>query len=145
MNLYKTTKIDGVSGEIGELILDIDLTETEEFEIYLRASKDKTQKTVLSYNKMLELFTVNRNDSGAGISGIRECPVASADRMKLQIFLDRSSIEIFINDGERVMTTRIYPEDDSTDIVFVPKEGGLKIDSLKFYELGVGIPQPVIE
>ena len=145
LNLYKTTKIDGVSGEIGELILDIDLTETEEFEIYLRTSKDKTQKTVLSYNKMLELFTVNRNDSGAGISGIRECPVASADRMKLQIFLDRSSIEIFINDGERVMTTRIYPDADSTDIVFVPKEGGLKIDSLKFYELGVGIPQPVIE
>ena len=43
------------------------------------------------------------------------------------------------------MSARIYPGADSKDIVFVPKEGGLKIDSLNFYELGVGIPQPVIE
>ena len=143
--MYKATKLDGVSGETGELILDIDLTETNEFEIYLRASEDKTQKTVISYNKALELFKVNRDESGAGVDGERECTIAPADKMKLQIFLDRSSIEIFINDGEKVMSVRVYPETDSTDIVFVPKEGGLKIDSLNFYELGVGIPQPVID
>jgi beta-fructofuranosidase len=62
--------------------------------------------------------------------------------MKLQIFVDRSSVEIFINDGEKTITSRIYPRNDSTDIVFVPKEGGMKIDSVKFYELGIGIPQP---
>lgn len=143
LNLYKTTKLDGVSGEAGELILDIDLTETEEFEIYLRASKN--QKTVLSYNKALELFKINRDESGADTKGERECPVPASDKMKLQIFIDRSSVEVFINDGEKVMTSRIYPRADSQDIVFVPKEGGIKIDSLKFYELGVGIPQPVIE
>ena len=143
LNLYKTTKLEGVCGEAGELILDIDLTETEEFEIYLRASKD--QKTVLSYNKALELFKINRDESGADIKGERQCPVPAADKMKLQIFIDRSSVEVFINDGEKVMTTRIYSRADSQDIVFVPKEGGIKIDSLKFYELGVGIPQPVIE
>ena len=145
LNFYKPMKFDGVSGDCGELVLDIDLTETKEFEIYLRASKDKTQKTVLSYNNALELFKFNRNESGAGGDGERECPVAAADKMKLQIFLDRSLVEIFINDGERVMTSRIYPRADSTDIIFVPKEGAFKIDSLKFYELGVAIPQPVID
>lgn len=142
---YKPTKFDGISGETGELVLDIDLTETEEFEIYLRASADKTQKTVISYNKSLELFKFNRNESGLGGDGERECPVIPADKMKLQIFMDRSLIEIFINDGEKVLTSRIYPRTDSTDIVFVPKEGAFKIDSLKFYELGVVIPQPVID
>ena len=145
LTIYKATKYDGVSGETGELLLDIDLTETTEFEIYLRASEDKTQKTVLSYNKALERFKINRDDSGADIKGERECTVLAADKMKLQIFIDRSSVEVFVNDGERVLTSRIYPATDSKDIVFVPKEGGLKIDSLKFYELGVGIPQPVIE
>ena len=125
--------------------MEIDLTETKEFEIYLRASKDKTQKTVISYNKALELFKVNRDESGAGVEGERECTIAPADKMKLQIFLDRSLVEIFINDGEKVMSSRIYPLADSTDIIFVPKEGAFKIDSLKFYELGVGIPQPVID
>lgn len=144
LKFYKPMKFDGISGETGELIVNIDLTESEEFEIYLRASADKTQKTVLSYNKALQLFKINRNESGAGGDGERECPVLPADTMKLQIFLDRSSVEIFINDGEKVLTSRIYPRADSTDIIFVPKDGGLKIDSLKFYELGVGIPQPVI-
>ena len=142
---YKPMKFDGVSGDAGELILDIDLTETVEFEIYLRASADKKQKTVLSYNKALELFKFNRDNAGAGGDGERECPVTAKDKMKLQIFLDRSLVEIFINDGEKVMTSRIYPRTDSTDIIFVPKEGGFKIDSLKFYELGVGIPQPVVD
>ena len=142
LTLYKTTTLDGVSGTTAELILNIDLTATEEFEIYLRASKDRNQKTVISYNKTLELFKINRDESGEGITGIRECPVLPADKMKLHIFLDRSSVEIFINDGEKVLTSRIYPFGDSTDIVFVPKEGGMKIDSLKFYELGEGIPQP---
>lgn len=145
LTLYKPTKFDGVKGETGELILDIDLKETAEFEIYLRASADKTQKTVLSYNKALELFKINRNESGAGGDGERECPILPADKMKLQIFLDRSLVEIFINDGEKVLTSRIYPDSNSTDIVFVPKDGGFKIDSLKFYELGVAIPQPVID
>ena len=29
---------------------------------------------------------------------------------KLQIFVDTSSIEIFVNNGEYVLTTRVYPE-----------------------------------
>jgi beta-fructofuranosidase len=142
LTLYKTTTLDGVKGETFELIMDIDLTETEEFEIYLRASEDRNQKTVLSYNKTLEIFKFNRDESGEDFTGTRECPIAPADKMKLHIFVDRSSVEIFINDGEKTVTSRIYPRNDSTDIVFVPKEGGMKIDSVKFYELGVGIPQP---
>lgn len=145
LTLYKTTKLEGVSGDTGELILEIDLKETSEFEIYLRASDDKTQKTVLSYNKALELFKINRDDAGEGGNGERECTVPQADKMKLHIFLDRSLVEIFINDGEEVMTSRIYPRTDSKNIVFLPKDGAFKIDSLKFYELGVAIPQPVID
>jgi beta-fructofuranosidase len=102
----------------------------------------KRKKTVLYYNKALELFKINRNDAGAGGDGERECPILPADKMKLQIFLDRSLVEIFINDGEKVLTSRIYPRADSTNIVFVPKKGAFKIDSLKFYELGIGLPQP---
>ena len=30
---------------------------------------------------------------------------------KLQMFMDASSLELFFNDGEKVMTSRYYPED----------------------------------
>ena len=29
---------------------------------------------------------------------------------KMQIFIDRSSVEIFVNDGEETFTTHLYPE-----------------------------------
>lgn len=140
---YEDTKFDGVEGETGELILEIDLAETKEFEIDLRRSDE--EKTVLSYSADLQLFKINRDKAGAGGDGERECPIAAADKMKLQIFLDRSSVEIFINDGEAVMSSRVYPLTEATDIVFVPTSGTFKIDSLKFYTLGEGIPQPVID
>ncbi len=137
---YEPKKFEGVSGDVGELIVDIDLKATEEFEIDLRSSAE--EKTVLTYNAALGLFKVNRDKSGEGGKGERECPILPADKMKLQIFMDRSSIEIFINDGERVMSARIYPRDNAKDIVFVPTGGTFKIDSIKFYTLGEGIPQP---
>ncbi len=36
------------------------------------------------------------------------------DLSQLQILCDRSSIEIFINDGEAVMSARYFPESEAT-------------------------------
>lgn len=140
---YETAQLEGVEGETGELILDIDLAATQAFELELRASDD--EKTVLSYDAALQLFKLNRDKAGAGGDGERECTVPAADKMNLRIFLDRSSVEVFINDGEAVMTSRIYPRADSTAIKFVPTSGTFKIDSVKFFTLGEGITQPAVD
>jgi len=42
----------------------------------------------------------------------RYATIQSHQDLKLQIFIDKSSIEIFINDGEAVFTERYYTEDD---------------------------------
>ena len=52
--------------------------------------------------------------------------------------MDKSSIEVFLNDGEAVLSNRIYPREDSQGIVFVP-EGTLKINQLAFYQLEKGL------
>lgn len=36
------------------------------------------------------------------------------DLEKLSIYIDRSSVEIFANDGEQTFTTHLYPEADET-------------------------------
>ena len=140
---YEDTKFDGVEGEVGELVMEIDLTETRAFEIDLRVGEE--EKSVITYDDAIHLFKFNRDKAGAGSDGEREVKLPPADTMNLHIFLDRSSIEIFINDGEYVLSNRVYPRSDSTGIVFVPQEGAFKIDSLKFYTLGEGIPQPVVD
>ena len=43
-------------------------------------------------------------------------PVNNSEIIKLRVLLDRSSIEIFVNDGEYVLTSYIYPELDNRKI-----------------------------
>ena len=139
---YEDTKFDGVEGDTGELIMDIDLAETKDFEIDLRVSDE--EKSVITYDAALRLFKFNRDKAGAGGDGEREVKLPPADTMNLHIFLDRSSIEIFINDGEYVLSNRVHPRTVANGINFIPTSGTFKIDSLKFYTLGEGIPQPVV-
>ena len=65
----------------------------------------------LHYNaaqgRMALLFTNWTDSLGAGRSG-RRC--VTGDVKKLDIVVDVSSAEIYVNDGEEVLTTRIYPE-----------------------------------
>ncbi|MDD2979392.1 MAG: glycoside hydrolase family 32 protein [Hespellia sp.] len=45
---------------------------------------------------------------------IRHCNIESCKDM--QIFLDRSAVEIYINHGEKVMTSRYYPTEDKRSV-----------------------------
>ena len=140
LSLTKATKLYGLRGELGELLLTIDLTESKNFSIELRSSGK--EKTVLSFDKATEIIKLNRDNSGKDLSGEREVKISPAAEMKLQIFIDRSSLEIFVNDGEAVLSTRLYPKENAQDIVFVPTEGALSLKQVIFYNLHEGIPQP---
>lgn len=141
----EATTIDGVSGEAYELILTIDAAKSQKFSIALRASE--LEETVLSYNAS-GLFKLDRTKSGEVINGmtsVREIQIEPQDKLKLHIFIDRSSVEVFINDGAEVLSARIYPKRTSQKIIFVPESGTLEIDSLEFYKLDFGIPHPHIK
>ena len=51
----------------------------------------------------------------------------------LTIFSDTSAIEIFINDGENVMTTRVYSENLEQKVTFLSKGN---VGNVAGYELG---------
>ena len=57
------------------------------------------------------------------------------ERIRLHIFVDRSSVEIFVNDGEKVMTNRIYPPPGSTGIELYSKYTEGKIVSFTYWPL----------
>jgi fructan beta-fructosidase len=55
--------------------------------------------------------------------------------VKLHIFVDRSSVEVFANDGEKVMTDRIYPPPGSTGIEMYSIGDAGKVISLTVWPL----------
>ena len=134
LNLNQETKLDGIHGSVGELLLDVDTKASQSFQIKLRSSAK--EETILSYDN--GIFKVDRYKSGVGPGGMSEVQLAPSDKLKMQIFLDKSSVEVFLNDGEAVISTRIYPDESSQDIVFIPN-GNLKIDNAAFYTLDKGL------
>ena len=132
LSLAKATELDGVKGDVGELLVEVDLENNPDFTIELRAGED--EKTALIYNAAENKLSLNREQSGEGPKDIRDVILEKSDKLKLQIFLDKSSVEIFANDGEAVFTSRIYPKETSQKILFVPQKYSLMIDSVKFYK-----------
>ena len=59
------------------------------------------------------------------LDGYRSIPLPQGDMLALRIFIDTSSVEVFINDGEAVMSSRIYPQPEKTGTVALclPRSG----------------------
>ena len=97
-----------------ELELDIAASSAEHFGLALRCSNDQQERTLLYFDAMARRLVLDRQHSGAGVSGVRSVPIAAGQtRIALRIFLDRSSIEVFVDDGAWSLSSRIYPKTDS--------------------------------
>ncbi|RKD33461.1 glycoside hydrolase family 32 protein [Thermohalobacter berrensis] len=139
---YKDILIDNeeiilqkISGDVLELLVEFELEDANEFGIKLRCSEDGKEETVLYYDRNNEKFIFDRNKSGKGYKGIRRCKIPNTNILKLHIFMDRSSLEVFINDGEEVFTGRIYPSKESLGIKLFAKEGKVKIRNISKWNL----------
>ncbi|GGB11123.1 glycoside hydrolase family 32 protein [Macrococcus hajekii] len=110
-------KLHPYEGDCYELIVDVLENESTEFYIELRVSKKES--TRLIYNQADKCFTLDLFDSGKlgqSLKSYTRSVILEADLKKMQIFVDESSIEIFLNDGEKVMTSRIFPGEDARGI-----------------------------
>lgn len=118
--LCSETKLyPGLEGTRFELICEFQNDNASEFGIVFRA-KGKEQ-TVLSYDAFRKELTLNRSRSGQPVGKdygtTRSCGIDSTS-LKLHLFVDTSSVEVFVNDGEEVFTGRIFPRPDSREIHF---------------------------
>ncbi len=131
-----TFLIDGQSNQL-ELEFDIDLTTSAAniFGVNVCCSSDGSERTTIQINRSKGTITLDRSYSGIGVSGARTAPIEIGESLHVRLFIDRSSIEVFINEGETVMTSRIYPKESSTGIEFFTEEGTMKLRSAQLYQL----------
>ncbi|MRX71204.1 sucrose-6-phosphate hydrolase [Bacillus lacus] len=105
----KDVKISGVSGKSVELLLEN--VETEGwFDICFGGAAR------LVYSPEQKLLTLERESYVSGITENRQCKVDNLS--SLHVYLDTSSVEIFVNGGEHTFTARFYPHPDNDTIYF---------------------------
>jgi fructan beta-fructosidase len=128
-----------VRGETLEL--EVELAPGDAKEIGFRLRKGETEETVVGFTPENKEVFVDRTRSGE-VSFAPEFPgrhtasLRQGSQVKLHIFLDHSSVEVFVNDGEVVLTDRIYPSSGSDGIELYSKEGQGKVFSLSIWKLG---------
>ncbi|MBO1512993.1 glycoside hydrolase family 32 protein [Metabacillus bambusae] len=109
-----------------ELIFEITDNNATVFGIEFRAKDD--EKTVLKYDANTKKIVLDRSMSGDPVGESfgtsRQCSVEGT-KMKFHLFVDTSSVEIFVNDGEEVFTSRIFPRSDSDEIRFFANGGSV--------------------
>lgn len=96
----------GISAQLPDRVCEIELYPTNE-NWTVRLRKD----AVLSYQDGILALKMEESGHGRDVRHVRVDKIR-----KVSIFSDTSSLEIFINDGEAAMTTRIYDDVDDRTI-----------------------------
>lgn len=132
-------EIQGIRGGCLELLIRYDLqrTDADEFGLHIRASADGHEKTIITYNTVTREMVLDRSHSGTGPIGVKSCRVESlvGPMLTLHLFLDHSTVELFMNEGEYVMSGFIFPKPSSQDIRFFSVGGTATIHSIDCWQL----------
>lgn len=135
-------ELEDLRGEKQEIVLDkepVEITTPNSYELIL---KDPSQKGKLIVNDGVALkwsnglFEVDFEDEDVKSAGSgRDVRRTEIGRLEtLQAFIDTSSIEIFINNGQYVFTTRYFPEKFNS-LKVKDTNGKLEIYELKGFDI----------
>jgi len=122
-----------------ELIVEFENISAEEFGLNLCVGDD--EKTIVGYNVSEEKLYVDRRRSGYDefsrvFPSVSSGPMKKrTDITKLHIFIDKCSVEVFGNNGETTISSKIYPDPGSLGIEVFSNHGKVKVKSLELWEL----------
>ncbi len=115
--------LDGVRGR--RVDMELEIFPGDEEHVYqkfaVRFAQDDQYQTSISYRPHESVLKVDRKFSGSrrAIIHQRRCTVPSEKgKIKLRLILDRFSVEVFVNDGEKVMTATTYTDQSAEGISF---------------------------
>ena len=120
--------IDGISGSTIELSVTIEPGTAARAGLKLFCGSE--HETLVYYDREAGEIVFDRTRSGIPFTGQEEdvhrrvCSIGAVEAVELQVFLDVSSIEVFIDGGRHVMTGNVYPDPDTdTGVQFFAENG----------------------
>lgn len=101
---------------------------------------DKGEKVSMYYDLNRKQFVMDRSESGTvdfskDFPAVTVAPVNVDKELTLRLFVDRSSIEAFGEDGKFVMTNLVFPSQPYVKMCFEADKNGYAVKSLNVYKL----------
>ncbi|KRE32802.1 glycoside hydrolase family 32 protein [Paenibacillus sp. Soil724D2] len=130
---------EAIKGTSYELVTELSVQPNAKLAFKLRKGSD--QETGVSYDAKTEQLTVDRTHSGIssfekGFAEKVSAPLKLKDgKLKLRLFVDESSLEVFANDGEAVVSSLIFPDPTSNRLELTALEGSITLESAQYYPI----------
>lgn len=117
--------LNGIAGELFEILAEVELDGASGFGIRVRGEPvhyDVQSRTLTALGAKAPLEPVD-------------------NRIRLHILVDRTSLEVFGNDGKVSMTSCFLPDDANRALEFYATDGNVKMVALTVYELKSAWPE----
>lgn len=130
---------DGIRGKALEIVAEFNPGSA--LEVGLKVHVGDGEETVIGYDATRRAIVVNRRASGETafhptFTGQRVGPpMAIEGAVRLQIYVDWSSVEVFADDGSVVFTEQVFPSPDSDGVALYARGGDARLVSLQVWEL----------
>jgi fructan beta-fructosidase len=132
-------KKNEIAGNQLELVVEFETTRTGVQGI--RVLTGSNEATVIGLDFARARMFLDRTQSGnigfhPEFSGVHEAPLPLRDGgVRLHIFLDACSVEVFANEGETVITDLVFPSETSRGVEFFGSMQSAKVRSLDVWTL----------
>ncbi len=130
------TRLDGIRGR--KIDMELSIRPLDEENMYrkfaVRFAQNDTYHTAVSFRPLESIVKIDRKFSGSrrAIIHQRRSRVGSRNgEIKLRIILDMFSVEVFVNDGEHVLSATMYTEREADGISFLV-DGVATMDVVKY-------------
>lgn len=109
----------------------------------LRLFRGTAHETLVYADPAAGELILDRSRSGLPLGGrekdvlVRRCPLDRTDEISLELFLDVSSLELFVNGGVSVMSANVFPDPEDLGVAFFSEGGEAEFTEIRKYELRI--------
>jgi beta-fructofuranosidase len=126
LNAGERKLLDGITGDSCEVMLEAELGDAIRIGLRVCASPDSEEETLLYYDTQTSELVFDATQSGKeGRIIIERAPfvLIPGETLNLRVFIDKSVVEIYVNDRQAICR-RVYPTRPDSGNIFLFTEGG---------------------
>lgn len=129
-----------LDGNDGAYEIEIEIKSNGAQKIVFTLLNGKGESVLMYYDTAMRQFVMDRSNSGEtsfsrDFPAMTVSPAPGGDEFALRLFVDRSSIEAFVDGGKSVMTNIVFPSEPYNSMKFEAVRGSFTVKKMNVYRL----------
>lgn len=117
-----------------ELVVDLDASDAEQIALLVHHTGPGLF-TKVAYDDLAERIVVDRGLTSSTDRGYRAAPRPGLGELTLRVFVDRGSVEVFVDDGTTAVSSLSFPGPGPRAVTLATVAGSAAVTALRIHEL----------